>query len=1376
MALIGSIEHFKSGDDFKSYMERMEQFFIVNEVPENRKVAMFITLIGPESYGILKDLISPESPANQTYARLVETLTKHYSPTKLVIAERYVFYKCLQKPEQSLREFIIEIRNLAQSCEFGEFLSQALRDKFVCGVRSEHIQRRLLTEAELTFEKAISIAKGMESADKQSKLLQPASSNVFKVMQQRKCGQGNNFEKSGPSKQYRTEYKTRQNSQFNKANNQSNFKECWRCGRHHNVDECPARNWKCFACSKVGHTSKKCRSRSVKVVDEENGASSREVDEAVPDEEYTLGNINKVGHKESHVVQVNINNVPVSMEIDTGACRSVMHVSDYKKYFSNCELSMPKVKLRSVVGDQLDLAGEMSVEVKYNNMCKNLKIVIIKSNEKFMSLMGRDWLEQLCPEWRGNFSSSVVGTVSQNSKNNVVDRSLQLEKQKLVREVKTRFNKLLMLDRSSYINTFYAQLQMKDAARPIFHKPYSVPYALKSKVEAEIQSLESSGIIRKVQYSDWASPIVIVPKDNGELRLCVDYKVTVNKMLDTDHYPLPLPEDIFNSLCNSKVFCVIDLGGAYQQLRLDSISKDYLTINTHLGLYQPNRLQFGVSSGPSIFQSVMDRILQGITDVYCYIDDIIIKGETLSQCHETLVKVFQRLCKYNVRINWDKCKFFEEEIQFLGYKINSRGLKPMEDKVFAIVNAPIPDSVQKLQSYLGLLNYYSRFLPNLSEILHPLYKLLQKNEPYVWSEDCQRAFDCSKKILVQNKLVVHYNPSKELFVTCDASSYGIGAVLSHKIDGEPIYFASSTMSKAQRNYSQIEREALALVFAVKKFHKFLYGRNFTLITDHLPLKSIFDSNKKIPVTAAGRIQRWSVFLSGYNYQILHKKGTLIPNADALSRLPLKCEVNIPEHINCFNMSETIPLSYNDIANNTKKDVVLSKVYDYVHAGWPEQIHEEVFQPYFKKRAELSTEQGCIVWGSRVVVPLNLRIKVLELFHNSHSGIVQTKMLMRNFCWWPKMNDDIEKIIMQCSKCQEFQNYKINDSLCPWAKTGKNFERIHVDFFVKNQVTYLLIVDSFSKWIDIHIMSGTTASQTIEKLCKTFATVGLPLELVSDNGPPFTSSEFIKFLLANDIKPIKSPPYHAQSNGIAERTVQTVKKALNKQLQESKYSISIEMKLQHFLFHYRNTPNSTGMSPNEYLFKQKPRTVFDLLKPSCNPKSRTNIKLKERNLFNVGQMVLCQTIQGGRKWIKGRVIKIISNVVYLVNIDGNIKQVHAGHMKPCFLEELEADRHYVTNPNNSNIPMVSDNVPERGNATLGDTDNTVTNNHDLVLDNASGHSLPSADISIENQTNRETREQADFEGFDLDENNSVEAQSGGVRRSQRTRRPVVRLDL
>ena len=309
-----------------------------------------------------------------------------------------------------------------------------------------------------------------------------------------------------------------------------------------------------------------------------------------------------------------------------------------------------------------------------------------------------------------------------------------------------------------------------------------VPLALKPKVEEELDRLQSEGIISPVQFSNWAAPIVPVMKRNGAVRICGDYQITANLACLVDPYPLPRVEELLSNLAGGECYSKLDMSQAYLQLPLEDESKELVTVNTHKGLFQYNRLPFGIASAPAIFQRCMECLLQGISGVSVYIDDILITGSSVKDHLQTLDKVLERLESAGLRLNKSNCFFLRDQIEYLGYVIDKDGLHPTAEKVLAIKEAPTPRNVTELRSFLGILNYYSRFLPNLSTRLAPLYQLLQKDVKWSWHADQDDAFNTAKEALQTDSLPTHYDESKPLILACDASQYGLGAVLSHLLE------------------------------------------------------------------------------------------------------------------------------------------------------------------------------------------------------------------------------------------------------------------------------------------------------------------------------------------------------------------------------------------------------------------------------------------------------------------------------------------------------------------------------------------------------------------------------------------------------------------
>ena len=373
-----------------------------------------------------------------------------------------------------------------------------------------------------------------------------------------------------------------------------------------------------------------------------------------------------------------------------------------------------------------------------------------------------------------------------------------------------------------------------------------------------------------------------------------------------------------------------------------------------------------------------------------------------------------------------------------------------------------------------------------------------------------------------------------------------------------------------------------------------------LVTDHKPVVTILGPKSGIPTLAAARLQRWEILLSAYQYDIEYRSTAKHANADCLSRLPLQIEkpedVDEVRLVNILQI-ESLPLSAEQIRKATRADPVLSRVLEYTLTGWPEERSPEI-AVYYQKRHEITIEDGCLLWGIRVIVPKSFHERVLKELHSGHPGIVRMKSLARLHVWWPNLDKDISSVVRGCVKCQLTRNKPPQAPLQPWDWPKLPWQRIHIDFagpFMNRM--FLIVVDSHSKWLEVEIMSSVTSEATIEKLQEMFARFGIPMQLVSDNGPQFTSREFAEFTKANGIKHTLVTPYHPRSNGQAERFVQTFK-----QYFKTEGSNSIKQSLSRFLFSYRTTPSSvTGQTPAELFLNRRPRTRLDLLRPDLGRK-------------------------------------------------------------------------------------------------------------------------------------------------------------------------------
>ena len=707
---------------------------------------------------------------------------------------------------------------------------------------------------------------------------------------------------------------------------------------------------------------------------------------------------------------------------------------------------------------------------------------------------------------------------------------------------------------------YTAKLQVDPEAQPKFFKARSVPYLMKGKIEEELERLTKAQIIEPLQFSDWAAPVVPVLKPNKTVRICGDFKLTVNPVSRLDRYPIPKIEDLLSGLSQGKTFTTLDMSQAYQQLELDDNSKKYVVINTHKGLYRYNRLPFGIASAPGIFQRVMESLVQGIPGVVVYLDDILVTGKTEEEHLRSLEEVLKRLLEAGLCLRREKCVFMQDSVTYLGYRIDSQGLHPIAEKVDSIKKAPSLSNVNQLKSYLGLLSYYGRFIPNMTNTLFPLYRLLKKDVRWRWTNTEEEAFETSKRLLT--------------------------------------------------------------------------------------------STQAVPVQASGRIQRWALLLSSYEYSITFRPTHKHGNADAMSRLPVPETTEneqIPtELVLLMETLENSPVTAKDIRDWTAKDPQLSRVYNYVQSGWAEQIEPEL-KIFHSMRDELSTLNGCILRGSRVVVPPPGRSLVLSDFHEGHPGMSRMKSLMRLYVWWPNLDAQIEELVKSCNECQQMQLTPVKAPLQLWTWPSTPWSRLHLDYAgpFENRM-FLIVSDSHTKWLESFPTTTATSAATISKLRQIFAQFGIPKSIVTDNGTCFTSQEFKQFLQSNGIQHLCTPPYHPQSNGMAECCVRIFKSGMQKIKNGS-----LEDRLAKLLFSYRTTPHSTtGVTPGEMMFGHKLRTRFDLLRPTVSDrveekqqkqKEYFDERTKDR-IFKVGQEVYVKNFHQGQKWLKGKIVAYRGNVI------------------------------------------------------------------------------------------------------------------------------------
>ncbi|CAH8821629.1 unnamed protein product [Trichobilharzia szidati] len=677
---------------------------------------------------------------------------------------------------------------------------------------------------------------------------------------------------------------------------------------------------------------------------------------------------------------------------------------------------------------------------------------------------------------------------------------------------------------------------------PIFLKRRLIPYGLRDAFKKELDKLVEQGILMPVESSNWATPIVTPLKADGKTpRICGDYRLTLNSRLLQQSCTTLESEDILYKLHGSKYFSKIDLKDAYLQIPLDE---------------------------------VINQMIDGLDGVESYQDDIIVHGPNIELHNERLLKLFRRFCEKNVLVNPSKCHFTLSSVSCLGYTVDSEGFRPDARRLAPLIQAPSPNNMTSLRSWIGTLQFYSRFIANFTQLLSPLFNIVSSKQ-FKWEQQHEDILRKTLEFLNKQAFLRPFSSKDKSVLTTDASPTGIAAVLEQ--NGQPVICISRRLSKSEQGYSQTQKEALAVVWAIRRLHKYLFGTKFHIVTDHQALKFIYNPEKSLNRSSAAKVQRWSLELSAYDYTIEHRSAKDIPHADFLSRYSLF--ENSANDTDCL-LVQPLPVDRVRLINDTRK--YYGCIINATKRGWNIQCKRR-FPDFYKRRDEISVHpEGFLCLNDRIIIPPTLRSAILDDLHSAHLGADKMKSLARLTCWWPEIDADINK---RSKSCLHKLSYG-KSSWKPWPTSCEVWQRIHADYCgpFLNSYYALIIVDSYSGWPEVIITDSPNAKFTHRALRKIFSRQGIPDVLVTDNGTHFTEKNFNDWLKHIGCRHLYTAPRHPQSNGLAENFVRTLKSAIASM--SPKNFDELERCVDNFLLQYRNAEHTSTHESPAKLFKSR----------------------------------------------------------------------------------------------------------------------------------------------------------------------------------------------
>ena len=1020
---------------WKAWKRRFETYLVALNVTEDKqKRALLLYQAGQET----QELFDTLPDTGEDYATAIAKLDNYFMPKKNVDYEIFQFRQAPQKAGETVDQFVTRLRKLAINCEFTN-LDKELKSAVIQRCESKHLRRYGLRETNMTLEKLLAKARSLEISEEQASGIEQSIGRPDSV---NRLGNKPSHKPFVPKMgQYR----------------KPPTNQCRNCGLSwpHTNGPCPARGHTCSKCGKLNHYAEVCFSfarsgKQGRMFVPQNTSKVHQV-VAVPnsppqvsssDEEYlyTLGK--QSGKLPVPETTVGVNGVLVKMMVDTGASTDILDEETFSKIAKSTKIELKEASARIFAygsTSQLKVLGKFDANMAVQGNTVRTTVHVLEGAHG--SLLGYT-------------TACELGLV------NININTIALHEQ-LIEQYPH------ICEGIGKLEDFEVKLHIDTSVPPVAQPARRVPFHMRKQVATELEKLEKQGIIEKVNGpTPWVSPLVVIPKKNGDIRLCVDMRMP-NMAIRRERHPTPTIDDLIHILNGATVFSKLDLRAGYHQLSLAPESRYITTFATHKGLRRYKRLNFGTNSAGEIFQHVISEQIRDVPGAFNVSDDVIVFGKTQEAHNKALEKFFHVFAKKGLTLNRQKCEFNKDSLTFFGFVFSAKGISPDPSKVKAVQEAIPPTSASGVRSFLGMATYCAKFIPKFSDITMPLRELTKKNTPFEWTEEQDVSFKEVKKMLTSKAVMAYFDSNKQTEVVTDASPWGLSAILLQHTAGSDnrnvVAYVSRSLSAVEQRYSQTKREALAIVWAVERLHIYLYGGHFTLLTDCKPLELILNNSKSKPPT---RIERWNLRLQEYDFTAVHMKGENNPS-DFLSRYPgqetSNKEEKMAEEYVKFLSAHAVPkaMSLEDIHLATKADATLQKLAEIIRTDdWHILTDEAVstginvaeLKLFSKIRDELtvSDDSNVILRGTRIIIPAALRQQAMAIAHEGHQGLVKTKQLLREKTWFPGIDENVKKLIGNCIACQANGPASRPDPLQMSPLPPEPWHTVHMDFVVHSR--------------------------------------------------------------------------------------------------------------------------------------------------------------------------------------------------------------------------------------------------------------------------------------------------------------------------------------
>ena len=1264
----------KPVEEWKLFKQLYENYGILTELEKQNKKyqkAAFLNCAGPEGVKIYNsltfktavgeagtdDYIPAEDADDVTI--IIQKFEKHIVGETNETFERYRFNKRDQMESETTEQYVAVLRDLRKTCNFCDCMKDSLlRDRIILGVKDAYAQKLMLQKQgrNLTLNDAIDICRATEATKTQLKDI-GENQNVHKVTHRQKPTTGAAMKNQGlrPNKPKLPTLSPQ-------------IITCKYCGGQHERKKelCPAWGKRCSKCKKLNHFASSCLSRrEVHLVEDE-------YDSLAQYHEYTQENSSEYAEYVMSVVDVQVNSVKednkkgplyaqmlmgkakLKLQIDCGATVNVLPVKHIDLTHNKLEES--DITLKMWNNSTKDVMGKTRVVLRNPKNRRYYSVEFQVVDSEFTPLLSRRAAEQM----------KLITVNYQNFKqlHSITTNTPPEEEFKDVFEDK--------------LGTFPGEVHLKvnKNVKPVKCPLRTVPQATKPLMKKELDRLVKIGAIAPItEPTDWVSQASFPKKKDGSHRLCID-PGPLNKALEREAYHLPILEEMLPELAKAKVLSKLDLRSGYWHCKLDHESSLLTTFITPFGRYRWLRLPFGLNVSSEIFQRKLLEVLEGLKGIICIADDVLVDGDDDSDHDQNLRGLLQRGRDNGISFNRTKCKFRLPEVDFMGHVVTTSGLKPDPKKIDAVLNMQRPMDHKAIQRLQGTVGYLAKFLPRLSAVMEPIRRLAQEDEEWQWTEVEEEAFEEIKRLATQAPVLGYFDTHKPLIIECDASEGGLGAALIQ--DDHPVAYASRALRPEETRYAQIEKECLAIVYSLERFHQFTFGRKVMVYSDHKPLEAIV---KKPLYRAPRRLQGMLLRMLNYDVDIVWKKGKHMYISDMLSRAYLPYDGK-GDQFEIVNAVEHLPISPEKLAElkaETERDETLQLLAKVISKGWPEEKESlpMSLHVYFSTRDEYVVQNGLIFRGERVVVPESMRAETKDLLHRSHLGVESTLRRARECLYWPNMTSDIKQVVEQCGTCRTYERAHQNETLMSHEIPSRQYEKVAADLFALDGTDYQILVDYYSNFWEIDRLYSIKTGAIIKKMKAHFARYGIPSTVVTDPGTQYDNREFREFAKNWGFTHVMNSPKNSKANGKAESAVKAAKSMLRKckLSQSDPYMALLEI---------RNTPQQ-GMesSPAQRLHSRRTRTLLPTTAKLLAPRGESYLEFDKRKIqeqknaqakqFNKtakdlpcleeGDIVRMQPFRLGKKeWDKATVVRRLDQRSYEVETPSGVYRRNRVHLR------------------------------------------------------------------------------------------------------------------